>query len=367
MEEKHLSKLKKISLGVISASVILTSALTGFAESENSAVVLPDTSQTKPVYVSAEEAENDIVLISSDVPVSGTQLAVGTVEGINKPDSVFTLKLSDNKSISFAVTDDTCWIDVKTGSKTAAFDTISLSDSVSVYYDEKDASEGEEAKNIADVIFVNLEEDASVPQYIEVSFVEETEKGLNLVSKYGESTIQLAADAELFDYATGEKLEPVAIYSNIRAVVFNAAAGETQKVLLLGDINNENSEVINIISDEERGIHVEDTDYTFGEGEDIIAVNGEIYLPVRILASAAGYNVEWVEETSSVRLTKGNFSVFFTIDNANVGVNKARYVLESEPKIIGVKTYVPVELFEEVLGVNVHLDGFSVDNILLSE
>lgn len=364
MEEKYLSNFKKISLGVISASFILAASLTGFAASDNSAVVLPELSETKPVYDSAD-GENDIVLISSDVLVSTAQIITGSVTGINKPDSTFTLKVSDSESISFDVSESTCWVDAKTGLGTSAFDSLSLSDSVSVYYEqEQDSDGGSNVKNNADVVFINLEKDAAIPYYIEVAFTEETDKGLGLTSKYGASSRQLDSDAEVVDYTTGEKLSLSAVSSDSRLVIFPAFSDGVQKVLLLGDSERENLEILNVISDEESGIYVEGTDYVFGEGEDIIAVNDKIYLPVRVLANAAGYDVEWIEETSSVRLTRGNFSVFFTIDSTDVGVNKSRFILGNAPVIVGVKTYVPVDLFEKVLGIDVRCDGTSASGLL---
>lgn len=87
--------------------------------------------------------------------------------------------------------------------------------------------------------------------------------------------------------------------------------------------------------------------------------NKNLMIPLREVAKALGFEVNWIDETKSVELKKDDYTVGLTI-----GLDKYKYYdLEIElgisPEIKEDKTYVPVEFIEKILisSVNVTMDG----------
>ncbi|MDR7869734.1 MAG: stalk domain-containing protein [Tissierellaceae bacterium] len=86
--------------------------------------------------------------------------------------------------------------------------------------------------------------------------------------------------------------------------------------------------------------------------------DGELMVPLRQIAEALGYEVEWANETKSVNITKEGYASSLTI-----GENEYQYydmLLElTAPELTESKTYVPVSFIEDILVSNleVTMDG----------
>jgi len=90
-------------------------------------------------------------------------------------------------------------------------------------------------------------------------------------------------------------------------------------------------------------------------GEEIVAPetlvrDGVVFLPLRAIAEALGYDVFWEEETRSVALGAG---VRLQIGSYEYTVGRmAPITLNSTPILVNELTYVPMEFFGEVLGLD---------------
>lgn len=367
MKEKDFLGFKKVPLGIISAACIFTTGVTGFAQANVSTTSLPENLEVSAISDVPVTTDDNVLgeVTDSDILSLRIQEQEGTVAGVNKLDSSITVKLPTEEKISLEVSENTYWVDAKTGLAATAFDSVKLNDNVAVYYEKSESGSSDESvKNIAKVIIVNLQEDAYTPVFLEVDFINKNGEDMFLFTESGLNSTELSSEAKIFDYATSKEVGISAVTLGCDIVIWPVSSENsselsenTQKALILGYRENVNSEKINIISEDGETFRIENTDFTFGEGEAIIGADGVVHLPVRILANAVGCTVDWVEEASGVRLTRGNSTVYFTIGSNDYSVNKARFIMEHAPKLIGKKTYVPIDLFTEILRVDVSLNG----------
>lgn len=86
-------------------------------------------------------------------------------------------------------------------------------------------------------------------------------------------------------------------------------------------------------------------------------IDGVTMLPVRAIAEHFGYNVEWIEESQSVALTKGAVYILFSINENSYAFSKmAPQQLEMAPVLVNEETtYVPLSLFTSYLNLNAHI------------
>ncbi len=88
--------------------------------------------------------------------------------------------------------------------------------------------------------------------------------------------------------------------------------------------------------------------------------NGRTLVPIRVISEHLGAEVIWDNEARSVRITKGDRSVLLRIDSNLIAYqisNENSYNLSDvAPKIIGERTFVPIRLISNALGVGVDWD-----------
>ena len=83
------------------------------------------------------------------------------------------------------------------------------------------------------------------------------------------------------------------------------------------------------------------------DAEELKEIDGVTYIPVRKVAEAWGYTVEWIGETKSVIVSKDALSFSMTIDSDVYGYNKAITKYE-KPLLIDSKTYVPLSFITDI-------------------
>ena len=96
-------------------------------------------------------------------------------------------------------------------------------------------------------------------------------------------------------------------------------------------------------------------------------IEGVTMVPVRAVAEHFGFNVEWVEESQAVNLSKGAVFVTFAINENSYAFSRMMpQPLESAPVLVnGDTTYVPVSLFEDILNFNIRKTEEEVEIIQL--
>lgn len=103
------------------------------------------------------------------------------------------------------------------------------------------------------------------------------------------------------------------------------------------------------------------------DGKEITAVsNGMIC--VREAAEALGFKVEWIAESKTITLTKGAVYITFTIgEDGYTFARTAPMPLGAAPEIKNGKTYVPVELFTELMQLTASADENGINIITVNE
>jgi hypothetical protein len=87
-----------------------------------------------------------------------------------------------------------------------------------------------------------------------------------------------------------------------------------------------------------------------------ILENNSMYFPLRELAEAMGFSVEWNASNRSVDLTKNNFVSNLYIDNTDFSVNGSFKKLSSNPLVVEGRTYLSETDIENMLGLFITLD-----------
>jgi len=82
-------------------------------------------------------------------------------------------------------------------------------------------------------------------------------------------------------------------------------------------------------------------------------------IPVRLVAETFGYDVSWNSSTLTVELRRnGVFVTSFALgENGYTNGRAAQRRLETAPELLNNRTYVPISLFEDVLGILSHSDS----------
>lgn len=94
------------------------------------------------------------------------------------------------------------------------------------------------------------------------------------------------------------------------------------------------------------------------EGEGTISYEGVTMIPLRVVLEGLGYKISWNNENKSVDISKETQFTSIVIDSNSYYKNKmAPISLSSAPKLVGSKTYVPVEFLFEVLGYGMNIDN----------
>lgn len=91
--------------------------------------------------------------------------------------------------------------------------------------------------------------------------------------------------------------------------------------------------------------------------------DGRTLVPVRVVSESLGANVNWDEQNRTVHIVKGNKAVLLRIDNRLVdftdGGSTTFSLCDVPPMIIDNRTFVPLRLVSNALGVGVHWKGES--------
>ncbi|NLN14058.1 MAG: copper amine oxidase N-terminal domain-containing protein [Tissierellia bacterium] len=85
----------------------------------------------------------------------------------------------------------------------------------------------------------------------------------------------------------------------------------------------------------------------------------ELMLPLRQLAEALGYEVEWVQESRTVNLTKGEEKISLTIGLDKYQYYNLEHELGTAPELVDERTYVPLSFMKSIIyaHVEVTMDG----------
>lgn len=103
------------------------------------------------------------------------------------------------------------------------------------------------------------------------------------------------------------------------------------------------------------------------DGKEITTVTDGMVC-VREAAEALGFKVEWIAESKTITLTKGAVYITFTIgEDGYTFARTAPMPLGAAPEIKNDKTYVPVELFTELMQLTASTDENGINIITVNE
>jgi len=93
-----------------------------------------------------------------------------------------------------------------------------------------------------------------------------------------------------------------------------------------------------------------------------IIENGRTLVPIRLISEKLGALVNWEQESRTIHIQKGERSVLLRLDNRLIdfrGVTPIYSLADVAPKLIGDRTFVPLRLVSNALGVSIDWDGNS--------
>jgi Copper amine oxidase N-terminal domain len=96
----------------------------------------------------------------------------------------------------------------------------------------------------------------------------------------------------------------------------------------------------------------------FGTGADPFIENGRTMIPLKALADAFGFEVNWEQSEQKITLKKDNKIIVMYIGKSDMLVDGKKVLLEEAvPMIKNKLTFLPVRQLAEILGVKVDWDG----------
>lgn len=121
--------------------------------------------------------------------------------------------------------------------------------------------------------------------------------------------------------------------------------------------------------------------YVYLDGEEIVpaggyhqlpevlpgrAQNGRTLVPIRVVAEALGADVEWVAETSQIRLSRAGEEIVMTLGQTEAARNGTAFQMDVAPFAEAGTTFVPVRYIAEFFGQKVEWDG-PAHSVLVTE
>lgn len=203
-------------------------------------------------------------------------------------------------------------------------------------------------------IIGNIKTEMGNPIYTIVEEVKTNEDGIVIVTEGGSKEITVPSNAEVSPLLTRnivtladvKKGSDVLLWYDMMTMSIPAYA-TSEKVVILP------SSALTLMGVEEDGLKVNGVDITLAEDEIVYDNNGVEMLPLRTVAEALGFKVEWVNETQSIIVSKDAFTATIRIGTVEGGINKMRLVLETAPILYNdCKTYVPASFFNELPAIN---------------
>ena len=95
----------------------------------------------------------------------------------------------------------------------------------------------------------------------------------------------------------------------------------------------------------------------FPDAEPFVDANGRTLVPLRPIAEAMGLDVKWEEVTQIARFVSPVAIISFQIGRNSVRVNGWHESMDTEPVIVGGRTFAPVRYLAEAAGYDVGWDG----------
>lgn len=94
-----------------------------------------------------------------------------------------------------------------------------------------------------------------------------------------------------------------------------------------------------------------------GRGTKSIIEDGRTLIPIRALVDSLGGEINWDEERRIVEINKGNTNILLWLDRNYIYVNGEKSDIDVSPKIINSRTFTPLRVVGEALGMNVEWTG----------
>lgn len=107
-------------------------------------------------------------------------------------------------------------------------------------------------------------------------------------------------------------------------------------------------------------IRVDDIKINFPDAQPFIDENNRTQVPVRFVSEALNANVEWLDATNQVEITKDGRIILLTIGKKEMTINGEVKQLDSAPLIKEGRTFVPIRFVSE--GLKAPIDWDSVTN-----
>lgn len=177
----------------------------------------------------------------------------------------------------------------------------------------------------------------------------------NLTSDDNSLKLNINEDVELIDFQGNEIKEEDLVNKDL--VVFYTVSTRSipaqttpEKVIA---IKNHQVKVLDYFNLNEAKFELKDEMYRNADGV--------LMLPLREIAEALEFEVEWVDETKSVELAKGDHTA-----GLRIGEDRFKYYdmvtrLEAAPELTESKTYIPLSFVERILVANVEI---TMDGVL---
>lgn len=88
-------------------------------------------------------------------------------------------------------------------------------------------------------------------------------------------------------------------------------------------------------------------------------VQGNVLIPIRVVAEELGFNVKWEKKTRTVTIQQSDTVLLLVVNEQTATVNSSKVKLSAPPKLEGDTTLVPLRFVSEQMGMSVSWDNKS--------
>lgn len=133
-----------------------------------------------------------------------------------------------------------------------------------------------------------------------------------------------------------------------------ASPAPTQEATESPAVINEKNDILQVSSRSgEIEIFINGEKITFPDAQPFIDPNDRTLAPIRYIAEAIGYDVDWIQDSKTAVLKKDNTVITIEIGNNEVFINNDSFTMDTAAQIKDDRTFIPVRAIGELTGYTV--------------
>ena len=131
------------------------------------------------------------------------------------------------------------------------------------------------------------------------------------------------------------------------------------------DVLENDTKTLLVVNDDELKLYDNGSEILFTDAKPFIDENDRTQIPIRAVSESLGYNVEYDDENKIVTISDGSTNIKLIIGDRYITVNDEAIEMDTSAQLVNDRTYIPIRFVAEALGYTVNysapITGWTID------